>query len=103
MVLKVVEGFSEYLVREINRTGQEAHADMREAFRQLLGAADYAEVGGAILLGLRGVVIIGHGRSEARAVLPALRRALHDSEIGLAEKITRVGAPDAAEDREELA
>ncbi|MFQ5747843.1 MAG: phosphate acyltransferase PlsX [Planctomycetota bacterium] len=100
MVLKVVEGFSEYLVREIDRTGREAQADMREAFRQLLGAADYAEVGGAILLGLRGVVIIGHGRSEARAVLPALRRALHDSEIGLAEKVTRIGTPDLDQDRE---
>ncbi len=100
MVLKVVEGFSEYLAREIDRTGQEARPDMREAFRQLLGAADYAEVGGAILLGLQGVVVIGHGRSEARAVLPALRRALHDSEIHIERTMNRVEASDSSRDRE---
>ncbi|MBM3244093.1 MAG: phosphate acyltransferase PlsX, partial [Candidatus Omnitrophica bacterium] len=34
---------------------------------------DYAEYGGAPLLGVNGVVIIGHGRSNARAIKNAIR------------------------------
>ncbi|MDD4982103.1 MAG: phosphate acyltransferase PlsX [Candidatus Omnitrophica bacterium] len=40
---------------------------------------DYAEYGGAPLLGVNGVVIIGHGRSNARAIKNAIRVA--DEEI----------------------
>ena len=36
---------------------------------------DYSEYGGAPLLGLNGVCIIGHGRSKARAVASAVRAA----------------------------
>jgi glycerol-3-phosphate acyltransferase PlsX len=36
---------------------------------------DYAEVGGALLLGVNGVVIVGHGRSNAKAVKNAILRA----------------------------
>ncbi|MFY9402267.1 MAG: phosphate acyltransferase PlsX [Candidatus Omnitrophota bacterium] len=36
---------------------------------------DYAEYGGAPLLGVNGVVIIGHGRSNARAIKNAVRVA----------------------------
>jgi glycerol-3-phosphate acyltransferase PlsX len=36
---------------------------------------DYAEYGGALLLGVRGVVIVGHGRSDAVAVSNAIALA----------------------------
>lgn len=36
---------------------------------------DYAEVGGGLLLGVDGVVIVGHGRSNAKAVKHAVLRA----------------------------
>jgi glycerol-3-phosphate acyltransferase PlsX len=36
---------------------------------------DYAEVGGALLLGVNGVVIVGHGRSNAYAMRSAILRA----------------------------
>jgi glycerol-3-phosphate acyltransferase PlsX len=36
---------------------------------------DYSEVGGALLLGVNGVVIVGHGRSNAKAVKNAILRA----------------------------
>ncbi|MBU0547754.1 MAG: phosphate acyltransferase PlsX [Candidatus Omnitrophica bacterium] len=36
---------------------------------------DYAEYGGALLLGVNGVVIIGHGRSNKRAIKNAVRVA----------------------------
>jgi len=44
---------------------------LRQAARQL----DYAEYGGALLLGVDGVVVIGHGRSNAKAVKNAVRQA----------------------------
>lgn len=73
MVLKVVEGFAEYLVHSAAKAG--ASEGLKSTLRKLLGAADFSEVGAATLLGVDGVVLIGHGRSRANAVLPALRTA----------------------------
>ncbi len=42
------------------------------AFARLAQRTDYSEYGGAPLLGLEGVVIVGHGRSNAKAVMNAL-------------------------------
>ena len=44
------------------------------AFRRLLRKMDYAEYGGALLLGVDGVVIVGHGRSNAKAIMNAVRQ-----------------------------
>ena len=43
--------------------------------RRLLKRIDYTEVGGALLLGVNGVVIVGHGRSSAKAIMNAVQRA----------------------------
>jgi glycerol-3-phosphate acyltransferase PlsX len=48
---------------------------------------DYAEYGGAPLFGVDGVVIIGHGRSNAKAVKNAIRVAKEEVERGFNEKI----------------
>lgn len=48
---------------------------------------DYAEYGGAPLLGVDGVVIIGHGRSNARAIKNAIRVAKEEVERKFTEKI----------------
>jgi len=45
------------------------------ALRRLRGRIDYAEHGGAPLLGVNGVCIIGHGRSNAVAIANACRAA----------------------------
>lgn len=42
------------------------------ALKRLAKRFDYAEVGGAPLLGVDGVVIIGHGRSNAKAIKNAI-------------------------------
>jgi glycerol-3-phosphate acyltransferase PlsX len=47
----------------------------RRAFRRVYKQVDPFEVGGAPLLGVNGVVIIGHGRSNAKAVKNAIRQA----------------------------
>ena len=37
---------------------------------------DWREVGGALLLGVNGVVVIGHGRSDAKAIQHMIRMAV---------------------------
>ncbi len=48
---------------------------VRPAFRRVYRQIDPFEIGGAPLLGVNGVVIIGHGRSNALAVKNAIRQA----------------------------
>lgn len=43
--------------------------------KRLIRRMDYAELGGAVLLGVDGVAIVGHGRSNAKAVKNAIRQA----------------------------
>jgi len=77
----------------------------RNAYRELKQVTDYAEYGGAPLLGVNGVCIIGHGSSSPRAVENALRVAgefiLHKVNERIVERIDHLGlAPDAgAEDK----
>jgi glycerol-3-phosphate acyltransferase PlsX len=48
---------------------------MRPAFRALKQRVDYAEYGGAPLIGIDGISIISHGRSSERAIKNAIRVA----------------------------
>ena len=48
---------------------------------------DYAEYGGALLLGVNGVVIIGHGRSNKKAIKNAIRVAKEEIERQVNAKI----------------
>lgn len=59
----------------------------RGAFRGLRKRIDYTEYGGAPLLGVRGVCVIGHGRSNAKAVMNAIRVAAGLSRARMNEKI----------------
>ena len=54
---------------------------------QLRKRLDYAEYGGGALLGVEGVVIIGHGRSNAKAVKNAIRVAARAVEYGVVDTI----------------
>lgn len=49
---------------------------------------DYSEYGGAPLLGVNGVVIIGHGRSNVKAIKNAIRVAKEEIERKFTEKIS---------------
>lgn len=57
------------------------------AFRDLWRRCDYAEFGGAPLLGVNGVVIKGHGRSDDRAVRNAIRVARDAASCNVTGKI----------------
>ena len=46
-----------------------------EAFDDFRKRTDYSEIGGAPLLGVRGITVIGHGRSNPNAIKNAIRVA----------------------------
>ncbi len=60
---------------------------LKSSFLRFKKELDYAEYGGAPLLGIDGVVIIGHGRSNARAIKNAIRVAKEEVERKFNEKI----------------
>ena len=49
----------------------------------------YSEYGGALLLGVRGVVITGHGRSDSRAVANAIGQAARSLDADVNADIVR--------------
>jgi glycerol-3-phosphate acyltransferase PlsX len=69
----------------------------RPAFRRVYRQIDPFEIGGAPLLGVNGVVIIGHGRSNALAVKNAIRQAGRAVSGQIVEAI-RVGLAKSAAD-----
>jgi phosphate acyltransferase len=93
VILKVSESLSEMveqlLREEIKRTLQASVGFLlsRSAFRRFKQRLDYSEYGGAPLLGVKGCVIICHGRSSAKAVKNAIRFAAEFSRRSLAERI----------------
>ncbi len=93
VILKVSESLSEMveqlLREEIKKTLQASVGFLlsRSAFRSFKTRLDYSEYGGAPLLGVKGCVIICHGRSSAKAVKNAIRLAAEFSRQNLATKI----------------
>ena len=81
VALKVSEGVGE-MVKQLLReslestiTGKIGYALSRTALSDFKKRLDYSEYGGAPLLGVRGVCIICHGRSNANAIKNAIRVA----------------------------
>jgi phosphate acyltransferase len=91
VLLKQTEGLFEFLLRTLhkelmktavpgqNNEGLQSAGSgtgiLGQAVGKLKSLADYSEHGGAPLLGVKGVCIICHGRSEARAFSNALKVA----------------------------
>lgn len=108
VALKTAEGtaiFLTELLREIITTSpvrKLAALALRPAFRELRKRLDYAEIGGAPLLGVDGTAIISHGRSNERAIENALGVALLSSEQRLPARIAeRIAEEPEAVDTEE--
>jgi len=60
---------------------------VRPSMRRFYKKLDYAEYGGAPLLGVKGISIIGHGRSNARAVSAAIRVAVRGAKNNINGRI----------------
>jgi glycerol-3-phosphate acyltransferase PlsX len=93
ILLKTSEAAAEtlrYLMREEftrTLTGKVAGLLARGAFSRLRRRVDYAEFGGAPLLGLRGLTVICHGRSSDVAIRNAVRVATEHAEHGVNRRI----------------
>jgi glycerol-3-phosphate acyltransferase PlsX len=61
----------------------------KPAFEQVARQIDPFEVGGGPLLGVNGVVIVGHGRSNARAIKNAIGQARKAVEGGVVDAIRK--------------
>ena len=93
VMLKLSEGLTEatlsMLKKELMATAVTKAGAMlaKPAFQRIKKRLDYTEYGGAPLLGVRRIVVIGHGRSNARAIRNAIRNVKEFSEHRAAERI----------------
>ncbi|MGE5263329.1 MAG: phosphate acyltransferase PlsX [Acidobacteriota bacterium] len=93
IVIKLSEGLAETLVGFIKAEIKKrpvaiaGAALAKPAFDALKVRLDYAEFGGAILLGVDGVSIIAHGRSNAKAIKNAIRVGKQAVENNMLETI----------------
>jgi glycerol-3-phosphate acyltransferase PlsX len=93
VAIKMAEATAEFLFRklrdEIPRTtrGKLGGLLIRDGVRQLRARIDWREFGGAPLLGIDGVAVIAHGRSDARAIKNAIRVAREAVDNQLVGKI----------------
>ena len=93
VALKISEGVAEafsFLLKESLRStisSQVGYLLSRRAFVDFKKRVDYSEYGGAPLLGLKGVTIVGHGSSNANAIKNAVRVAKQFAESGINPRI----------------
>lgn len=93
VAIKMAEATADFLFRnlrdEIPRTtaGKVGGLLIRNDVRRLRARIDWREFGGAPLLGIDGVAVVAHGRSDARAVKNAIRVTREAVENGLVGKI----------------
>ena len=93
VAMKMSEGIAEFIMRELRAAISSrphyvlAASVLRGAFQNLRRRLDYAEYGGVPLLGVNGVVVIGHGRSSATAIKNAIRSAHQEATSGVLEAL----------------
>jgi glycerol-3-phosphate acyltransferase PlsX len=95
VALKTSEGLTR-LVREMLKesltttvTAQVGALLSRKAFNAFRRRLDPSEYGGAPLLGVRGVCIIGHGSSNERAIMNGIRVTAEFAQAGINSRIER--------------
>ncbi|MFO0983921.1 MAG: phosphate acyltransferase PlsX [Planctomycetota bacterium] len=107
VVLKVAEGIGTFVAETLKSlVGGFVAADksgsasattpkLKELFDSFMRRLDYAEYGGAPLLGVNGLVMIGHGRSDARALMNAIRVSRDFVKAGVNDHIRALIKPEA--------
>ncbi len=112
VAVKVTEGVADFIFSQLRETlssrlhYKAAAAVLRPALMQMRSKMDYAEYGGAPLLGVNGVVIIAHGRADAQAIKSALKLAQEAASSGMLEALRgTLTSPerDAAKEKRETA
>jgi len=94
ILLKTSEGVADTIVtlikEEVKKAGIISKVGallMRKVFKVLKKSIDYAEYGGAPLLGVNGCVIVSHGKSNAKAIKNAIFQAINYVEADITSKI----------------
>jgi len=93
VALKISEGLVEHIGSMLKKaiksslTSQIGYALSKRAFDDFRKRTDYSETGGAPLLGIRGITVIGHGRSNPNAIKNAIRVANELCRLRVNEKI----------------
>ena len=102
VLLKTAEGavwaFGQLLKRQVqaSRVATAGALLMKSSLEWVKRRVDYEEIGGAPLLGVRGVAMIAHGRSSALAILNALSAAEAFAQQHLEEDLTDAARRAAA-------
>jgi len=95
VVLKLMEGMAGFMFELLlgslaGGAGSERRAALaREDVARIQRKIDYSQYGGALLLGVAGIVVIGHGRSDACAVANALHQAAGALDADVNDDIVR--------------
>jgi len=93
VALKVSEGLVEVIKHmlkeslESSLTSKIGYLLSRDAYKDFRKRMDYSEYGGAPLLGVKGVVIICHGRSNDNAIRNAIRVAVESASEHVNDRI----------------
>ena len=93
LVLKASEGVAStisLLIKDYIRKSPVAITGallMRKVFKLLKKEIDYAEVGGAPLIGIKGCAIVSHGKSNAKAIENAIYQAIRYVDTGVNKHI----------------
>lgn len=101
VVLKTSEGVAEYITSTMrehitsSRLAQAGYLLMQNVLKPFRKQLDYAEYGGSPLLGLNGLCIVCHGRSNAKAIKNAVLQAQRCLEAGLIDRIEQSFAEGA--------
>lgn len=96
VVVKTMEGMADYIMGEIRSAIKSrpwymaAGLALMPAFNAVRRKTDYREYGAGPLLGINGLVFIGHGRSDAKAIVSALRVAREAVQSGMLEAIREI-------------
>jgi glycerol-3-phosphate acyltransferase PlsX len=107
VALKTAEGVGEFLLGAISAEARKSVQGMiggallKPKLRPIRDRVDYRATGGALLLGVDGEVVIAHGRSDAEAIVSALRVAATAAERSVHSIIGREIAATSAEIIEE--
>jgi len=102
IALKIGEGLAEMFINSMRKAFSQniwsklAYFLMRKHLRDFKAKVDYSEYGGAPLLGINGVCIIGHGSSSAKAIKNAISLASKLAKMNLHEHISSEMAQNAA-------
>jgi glycerol-3-phosphate acyltransferase PlsX len=102
VALKAIEGTAHLLSASLRQslkstvTSQVGALLSRKAFAEFKKRLDYSEYGGAVLLGVRGVCIVGHGSSNEKAIMNGIRVAAEFAQAEVNSSIEAALLPTAS-------